>query len=92
MLIFTLLFLLTASVLYLLLRQRGAGWQCYFAMTVVTVVAWLCAVGAFATAMDNPETSTNGLSLVAMVVIAGFALYPFILWAAAKMFERGRST
>ena len=90
MLIFTLLFLSTASVLYLLLRQRGAGWQAYFALAIVTLVAWMCAIGAFATAMDNQVASTDGISLVAKVIIAGFALYPFILWAAAKSFERGR--
>ena len=86
MLIYTLLFLATASLLYILLRGRDAGWLCWFALAIVSITSWMCAIGAFALAME----SQTGFSMGAGVLVAGFALYPFILWTIAKLFERGR--
>ena len=90
MLIVTLLFLATASTLVVLLRQRGAGWQAWVALALVAIVAWMCAFGAYALALENEVAATQGISWGAKLLIAGFAAYPFILWAIANLFERGR--
>lgn len=91
MLIFTLLFLFTASTLYLMLRNRGATWQAWFALGIVALVSWMCSVGAFALALEN-TTEASSISWLAKMLIAGFILYPFVLWMASRSFERGRNT
>ena len=90
MLIYTLLLLSTSSLLYLLLRQRGSGWPAYAMMTLVAIVAWLCAIGASLIAWENNGMTMGNIPLSAMILVFGFVLYPFVLWAIARLFERGR--
>ncbi len=92
MLIITLLFLATASALYLMLRSRDAHWQAWLTLAIVAVVAWMCSVGTFALALDSKAiTGTDDISLMSKILVAGFLLYPLILWMIARSFERGRN-
>lgn len=90
MLIISLVLLAAGSAAYIFMRQRNRVWQSWVILGAVAIWAWLLSVGSFALAVDNKTGPDDEIAFISKILIAGFFLYPVVLWMAANSFAKGR--